>query len=174
MLGGTRVVKKTILFIILTIFLISCKNSEVVQKTNSSYKEIEVELDKMNLPKAEELIMALDEESKTKYLVVLESKKEQLQRLYEVENIIKKAFYTGNFIDLDNYMKLGTINSYKYEKLKEYDLSDIRVYIGKREFANDNVSEVAVMNFFEESIYLELLLQYDGNDWFVKSFDEKR
>lgn len=174
MLGGTRLVKKTILLIIFTLLLMSCKNNEIVQKTNSAYLEIDKEIAVMNLSKAEELVMPLDEEAKAKYTMLIEEKKVILQSLYGVESVIKNAFYTGSFTQLDNYMKLGAINSYKYDKLKEYDLSGIKVYIGKREFSNDNVSEIAVMNFFEESIYLELLLQYDGNDWFIRSFDEKR
>jgi hypothetical protein len=71
-------------------------------------------------------------------------------------------------------MKLGTIDNFKYEKLKEYGISGVRLYIGNKNFLNDELNEIAVMNLYEESIYLEIILQYEGDDWFIKSFDEKR
>ena len=36
-------------------------------------------------------------------------------------------------------MKLGTINNFKYEKLKEYGISGVRLYIGNKNFLNDEL-----------------------------------
>lgn len=166
--------KKIALFIIFTIFLISCKNAQVVQNKDTDYILIENELKVWNLSKASEILETLDEVAKEKYSLIINEKKGKLEQLYLVEGIIKRAFFTGDFTVLDSYMKLGNIDTYKYEKLKEFEISDVKVYVGKRDFSNDNVDELAVMNFFEESVYLELNLQYDGNDWFIKSFSEKR
>lgn len=166
--------KKTILFIILTLFLISCKNMEVVQKKNTSEIEIDEALKVWNITLAEDLIDKLETDNKSDYNNLLNEKKAQLNKLYELEKTIKTAFYSGDFTNLNNYMKLGTIDKYKYEKLKDYQLSEIKVYIGKRDFLNNDLTELAVMNFFEDSIYMELKLQYEENDWYIKSFDEKR
>lgn len=166
--------KKTILFIILSLFLISCKNVEVVQKKNTAEIEIDEPLKVWNLNLAGELIDKLELESKSSYKTLLEEKKNQIEKLYNLEKTIKLAFYSGDFTSLDSYMKLGTIDKYKYEKLKSYQISEIKVYIGKREFLNNDLTELAIINFFEDSIYMELKLQYEENDWYIKSFDEKR
>ncbi len=174
MLGGFKSLKKILIFIMLSILIISCKNSEIVQKKDSVNYEIEEKLRVWHIDEAMLLIEKLEDSEKAKYLSIIEEKKEKLEKLYKVEGVIKEAFYTGDYSTLDSYMDLGSINSYKYEKLKEYGLSNIRVYLGNREFLDNNVDEIAVLNFFEESVYLELELQYEGNDWFIKSFDEKR
>ena len=174
MLGGLKSLKKILIFIMLSILIISCKNSEIVQKEDSVNVEIEEKLRVWHIDEAMLLIEKLEDSEKAKYLSIIEDKKEKLEKLYRVEEIIKEAFYTGDYSTLDSYMDLGSINNYKYGKLKEYGLSNIRVYLGNREFLDNNVDEIAVLNFFEESVYLELELQYEGNDWFIKSFDEKR
>lgn len=166
--------KKILIFIMLSILIISCKNFEVVQKKDSVYNEIEEKLRVWHIDEAMLLIEKLEDSERANYLSIVEDKKEKLEKLYRVEGVIKEAFYTGNYTTLDSYMDLGSINSYKYKKLKEYGLSNIRVYLGNREFLDNNVDEIAVLNFFEESVYLELKLQYERNDWFIKSFDEKR
>ena len=160
---------------LLSVLLFSCKNTEIVQKTDRSQMKIEKELRVWNLDRAWELTEELEnEEDKIKYKFLIEDKLEKLDKLYKVEEIIKEAFYTGNFSNLDLYMDLNSFNNFKYRKLKELGLSNIRVYFGKREFLDDNVNEIAILNFFEESIYLEINLQYEKNDWLIKSFDEKR
>lgn len=174
MLGGFTVVKKAVLFIIFTVVFASCKNTEIVQNKNIDCIAVENELKIWNLSKASEMLSNLDEESKNKYSLFIEEKKAKLEELYKLEGIVKTAFYTGDFSALDNFMNLGAVDGYKYEKLKDFEISDVRVYIGKREFLDNNVDEIAIMNFFEENIYLELKLQYDGNGWFIKSFSEKR
>lgn len=174
MLGGYKSLKKIIFFITLSILIISCRNSEIVQKKDSFNYEIEEELRVWHIDEAILLIEKLEDSEKIKYLSIIEEKKEKLEKLYKVEGIVKEAFYTGDYSILDSYMDLGSVNSFKYKKLKEYGLSNIRVYLGNREFLDNNVDEIAVLNFFEESVYLELNLQYERNDWFIKSFDEKR
>ena len=116
----------------------------------------------------------LNEEEKLRYTQVIQEKKAKLEKLNLLETILKGAFFSGDYTLLDKYMKLGTINNFKYEKLKEYGISGVRLYIGNKNFLNDELNEIAVMNLYEESIYLEIILQYEGDDWFIKSFDEKR
>lgn len=166
--------KKIIFLVLISIVLFSCKNMEVVQNENTVNFQIKEKLSKWELKEAENLINELEEAEKSTYLQELNEKKAKLQELYSVENIVKEAFFYGDYSYLDNHVRLGTIDNYKYGKIKEYGLKDVKVYIGNRDFLDDKLTEVAVMNLYEESIYFELGLQYEDNDWFIKSFNEKR
>lgn len=166
--------KKIILLVFFSLVLFSCKNAEIVQNEDTGYLAIEKELSIWNLIEAESLLVNLNEEEKLRYTQVIQEKKAKLEKLNVLETILKKAFFSGDYTFLDKYMKLGTIDNFKYEKLKEYGISGVRLYIGNKNFLNDELKEIAVMNLYEESIYLEIILQYEGDDWFIKSFDEKR
>ena len=166
--------KKIILLAIFSLLLFSCKNTEVVQNKNTENLLIEKELSVWNLSEAEALLVNVDEESRQKYTQIISEKKIKLEKLNVLENVLKDAFYLGNYVSLDKYMKLGTVDNYKYEKLKEYEVSGVKLYIGNKNFLNDELNEIAVMNLYDESIYLEINLQFEGDDWFIKSFDEKR
>lgn len=166
--------KKIILLAIFSLLLFSCKNMEIVQNKDTENLAIEKELSIWNLSEAEALLVNLDEESKTRYTQIIQEKKAKLAKLDILESVLKEAFFLGDYTSLDKYMKLGTVDSFKYEKLKEYEISRVKLYIGNKNFLNDELNEIAVMNLYEESIYLEINLQYEGDDWFIKSFDEKR
>ena len=174
MLGGLLIVKKIILLVFFSLVLFSCKNAEIVQNEDTEHLAIEKELSIWNLTEAESLLVNLNEEEKLRYTQVIQEKKAKLEKLSVLETILKGAFFSGDYTFLDKYMKLGTIDNFKYEKLKEYRISGVKLYIGNKNFLNDELNEIAVMNLYEESIYLEIILQYEGDDWFIKSFDEKR
>ena len=174
MLGGLLTVKKIILILIFNLLMFSCKNTEVVQNENTGYLEIEEQLSLWHISEAEALLNDLDEQNREKYTQIINEKKSKLNQLYSLEKLIKNAFFSGDFTSLDNYMRLGTIDNFKYQKLKEYQISGVKLYIGDRNFLNNQLNEIAVMNLYEESIYVDLSLQYEGDDWFIKSFDEKR
>lgn len=171
---GVIWVKKTILLIILSFILISCKNLESVQNKNTNSVNIEKKLEVSDLYESNNL-----DKSTNKYINLnednnLEEKNLKLEKLYQLEDVIKKSFYDGNIKDLDKYISPETLNSYKYRMLKEYDLKETKVYIGNREFLNNDLKELVIMNMNEESFYVELNLQYEGGNWIIKSFSEKR
>lgn len=166
--------KKTIFLVILTVFLFSCRNAEIDKNKHTDYIEVDEKLLVWDLEGANNLIQNLDNETKLRYENVISEKKIKLEKLYVLEGIIKKAFYDGDFSELDKYMSLGSINAYKYKILKENDLSEVKVYIGKREFLDNSLNELVVLNFYEDSLYMEIVLQFERDNWFIKSFNEKR
>lgn len=166
--------KKYVLIVFFITFLLSCKNNEIVQNKDNNYLEIEKELKVWNLEKSEILLENLDLPGQEKYRKIINEKREKLKKLYLLEEAFKNTFYSGDFRLLDPHMNLNSVDNFKYKQLKSYEISDIRTYIGNREFLDDYLNETAVMNFYEENMYVELNLQYEGNDWFIKSFSEKR
>ena len=72
---------------------------------------------------------------------IINERKEKLGKLYELENILKESLLTGDFTSLDSYVKLDTISSFRYKKLKEYDFSNVKFYVAKRDFIDMNLKE---------------------------------
>lgn len=166
--------KKLGFFLILSILLISCTSLDSVQKTNKSHREIDEKIRIWDLENAEELIMNLSDAEKETYINIINERKEKLGKLYELENILKESLLTGDFTSLDSYVKLDTISSFRYKKLKEYDFSNVKFYVAKRDFIDMNLKELTIVNLHDESMYIEFVMEYINDNWVIKSFDEKR
>lgn len=166
--------KKIGLFLILSILLISCTSLDSVQKANKSHREIDEKIRIWDLESAEKMVTELSDSEKETYISIINERKEKLEKLYELENILKESLLTGNFINLDSYVKLDTISSFRYKKLKEYDFSNIKFYVAKREFIDMNLKELTIVNLYDESMYIEFVMEYINDNWVIKSFDEKR
>jgi hypothetical protein len=166
--------KKLGFFLILSILLISCTSLDSVQKTNKSHREIDEKIRIWDLENAEEMIMSLSDAEKETYINIINERKEKLGKLYELENILKESLLTGDFTSLDSYVKLDTISSFRYKKLKEYDFSNVKFYVAKRDFIDMNLKELTIVNLHDESMYIEFVMEYINDNWVIKSFDEKR
>ncbi|MBN1469716.1 MAG: hypothetical protein JXM74_08180 [Fusobacteriaceae bacterium] len=166
--------KKLGFFLILSILLISCTSLESVQKTNKSHREIDEKIRIWDLENAEEMIMNLSDTEKETYINIINERKEKLEKLYELENILKESLLTGDFTSLDSYVKLDTISSFRYKKLKEYDFSNVKFYVAKRDFIDMSLKELTIVNLHDESMYIEFVMEYINDNWVIKSFDEKR
>jgi hypothetical protein len=81
---------------------------------------------------------------------------------------------TNDFETLESYTDLTIINEIKLRELKKNDYSQFKVYFGKNKFYKKNADTLMLINYLEETVYIDLKFKLITEEWKIVSFKERR
>jgi len=117
--------------------------------------------------------LTLESEELANYETLISNRDLEVKDLEKLINILKVAFSKNQFFIIERYTEMGIKNKIKLRELKKLDLSQGNIYTGKPKFDGDKASVLAVINFYDESLYLDIYFEEKNGKWKIKNFSER-
>lgn len=134
------------------------------------YDNWELELAELELNQLE-----LKEQEKNNLIEKLTIRKNNKTEFKKVLNEISVALKANDFNALEKYVALNIINEIKLRELKKNDYSKVKIYFGKDKFNKENAETLMLINYLEETLYIDLIFELiDNKKWKLVSFKERR
>jgi hypothetical protein len=172
--------KKTIFLVVILLLSTACtklsKRSEIGvdnQRLTTFYSYYNSwELEKARLELNQLGIEEKDENILMQKLTTRETNKAEFK---QVQKIHRNALKANDFDVLEKYVALNIINEIKLRELKKNDYSKVKIYFAKNKFYRENAESLMLVNYFEETFYIDLKFELiDESKWKLVSFNERR
>lgn len=179
-LSRRRNLKKTIFLVLILLLSTACSNTS--GKSEISVTDVKFETffsfyDIWNLEMAEQELNQLEIEETDKKILMQKLTKREADK-EEFNEVLKKlsfAIKANDFNALEEYIAPNIINKVKLRELKKHDYSEVNIYFGKNKFRKKNVETIMLINYLEETLYVDLKFQLvNEKKWQLVSFKEKR
>jgi hypothetical protein len=170
--------KKISISVLLLIFCFSCARlPKRVEKTPEITKILEL-YDNWELEEAQTLLAGIPEKSRNSELDRLSLLiEERAQRKNELEILLldlREALYNRDYEKIKGYISESLINTIKLEKIKNIDLTGTGIYFSKIKYYKNSAHTVMLINFYEETNYVDLEFRLKEGFWKLVSFGERR
>jgi hypothetical protein len=179
-LSRRKKLKKTIFLVIILLLSTAC--TKLSRKTDigvddqrlttfySYYDSWELEKAKIELDQLE-----IEEENRNVLMHKLTIRESNKTELKQVQKILGDALKANDFDVLEKYVALNIINEIKLRELKKNDYSKVKVYFGKNKFYRKKSESLMLVNYLEETLYIDLKFELiDNGKWELVSFKERR
>ena len=169
--------KKKILTLIL-LLLLGCTN--IPLKNNSlSLKEqlLEQKINDWELDEAKDLFsqisITLNPKKIDKYKILISEREQGVENLKKLINVLKTAFSKNQIFIIERYTDRGIKNKIKLNELKNLDLSNGNVYTTNPKFNKNHAEILALINFYDDSLYLDIIFNFKDGQWKIIDFNER-
>jgi len=169
--------KKLSLTLILML-LLGCTNTPL-QNSSLSPKEqlLEQKINNWELDDAKGLFSqistTLDPKKLDKYEILISEKEQGVKDLKKLINVLKIAFSKNQIFIIERYTDRGIKNKIKLNELKKLDLSNGNIYTTDPKFNKNHAEILALINFYDESLYLDIIFNFKDGQWEIIDFNER-
>ncbi len=170
-------VKKLSLTLILLV-LLGCANTPLKSSSLSPKEQLlEQKINDWELDDASGLFSqirsTLDPEKLDRYEALISEREQGVKDLEKLINVLKAAFSKNQFFIIERYTKMGIKNKTKLNELKKLDLSGGNVYTTDPKFNENRAEILALINFYDESLYLDIVFNFKDGQWKIIDFNER-
>lgn len=165
-------------FIFIFLLLLGCSNTPT-KHTNFSPEEKSLN-EKINLWKLEDAKIILTHLSSTleplkieEYNTLISEKEKQKEDLNNLLDILKVALSKNQIFIIERYTENGLKNKIKLHELKKFDLSRATIIFGNPVFQGDQSSILTIINFYDDSLYLDITFRFRDGIWKITDFNER-
>ncbi|MGB6128313.1 MAG: hypothetical protein WBG30_06140 [Psychrilyobacter sp.] len=169
--------KKLSLTLILML-LLGCTNTPL-KNSSSSPKEqlLEQKINDWELDDAKGLFAqistTLGPKKIDKYEILISEKEQGVEDLKKLINVLKIAFSKNQIFIIERYTERGIKNKIKLNELKKLDLSIGNIYTTVPKFNDNHAKILALINFYDESLYLDIIFNFKDGHWKIIDFNER-
>lgn len=169
--------KKLSLTLIL-LFLLGCVNTPLKNSSFSPKEQLlEQKINDWELGEARKLFSqmrpTLDPKRLDEYEVLISEREQGVKDLKKLINVLKVAFSKNHFFIIERYIDKGIKNKMKLNELKKLDLSGSNIYTTDPKFNKNHASILALINFYDESLYLDIVFNFENGQWKILDFNER-
>jgi hypothetical protein len=164
--------------VLLLIFCFSCvKLPKTTEKETTEINKILELYDNWELEQAQGLLENISAKSgvdKGRLSILIEERKKNKKELELLLLDLKEALYNRDYEKIKGYVSESMINMIKLEKVKEVDLTGTDIYFSKIKYYKNSANTVMLINFYEDTSYIDLQFQLKNGLWKLASFGERR
>lgn len=170
-------VKKLSLTLILLV-LLGCANTPLKNSSLSPKEQLlEQKINDWELDDANGLFSqirsTLDPEKLDRYETLISEREQGVKDLEKLINVLKAAFSKNQFFIIERYTNMGIKNKTKLNELKKLDLSSGNIYTNDPKFNKNQAKILALINFYDESLYLDIVFSFKNGQWEITDFNER-
>jgi hypothetical protein len=107
------------------------------------------------------------------YQALISKRDQEVKDLEKLINILKVAFSKNQIFIIERYTDMGIKNKMKLKELEKLDLSRGNIYTSAPTFNGDQANILTVINFYDESLYLDIFFNKEKGKWKIKNFSER-
>lgn len=160
------------------LILLGCSNLPKNEVPSSPKEQVLIQkINKGEISEAVELLdkisVNLEPEKVKNYQTMISERDLEVKDLEKLIKILKDAFSKNHFFIVERYTDIGIKNKIKLNELKKLDLSQGNFYTGKPVFDKDQASVLAIINFYDESLYLDIFFSRKSGEWKIINFNER-
>ena len=167
--------KKISISVYILLICFSCTRLPKTQEKTSEINKILELYDNWELEEAAAIAEDLSDIPEVDRLSILIQKR--VEKKSELELILldlKKALYTRDYDEIEKYMSRSIANIIKFRKLKKIDFAESDIYFSSIKYYKNSADIVMLINFYEDTNYIDLEFQLRNNQWRLVSFVERR
>ncbi len=167
--------KKISISVYILLICFSCTRLPKTQEKTSEINKILELYDNWELEEAAGIAEDLSDIPEVDRLSILIQKR--VEKKSELELILldlKKALYTRDYDEIEKYMSRSIANIIKFRKLKKIDFAESDIYFSSIKYYKNSADIVMLINFYEDTNYIDLEFQLRNNQWKLVSFVERR
>lgn len=169
--------KKLSLTLIL-LLLLGCVNTPLKNSSFSPQKELlEQKINNWELDEARNLFsqisQTLDPKKLDEYETLISEREQGVKDLKKLINILKIAFSKNQIFIIERYTDKGIKNKIKLNELKKLDLSRGNIYTTNPKFNKNHAEILTLINFYDESLYLDIVFNFKNGQWKIIDFNER-
>lgn len=169
--------KKLSLTLIL-LLLLGCVNTPLKNSSLSPKEQLlEQKINDWELGEARGLFSqmkpTLDPEKLDKYETLISEREQGVKDLEKLINVLKAAFSKNQIFIIERYTDKGIKNKIKLNELKKLDLSGGNIYTTDPKFKKNHAEILALINFYDESLYLDIVFNFENGQWKIIDFSER-
>ena len=169
---------KKLSLILVLLLLLGCVNTP--QKTTLiplNEQLLEQKINNWELDEARRLFTqikpTLDPKKLDKYNTLISEKDQGVKDLTKLINVLKIAFSKNQIFIIERYTDRGIKNTIKLNELKKLDLSRGHIYTTDPKFNKNSAKILALINFYDESLYLDIVFNFKDGQWKIIDFNER-
>ncbi len=117
--------------------------------------------------------LTLEPEKLDNYQTLISKRDQEIKDLEKLINILKVAFSKNQIFIIERYTDMGIKNKMKLRELEKMDFSRGNIYTSAPTFNGDEANILAVINFYDESLYLDIFFNKENGKWKIKNFSER-
>lgn len=169
--------KKLSLTLIL-LLLLGCTNVPLKNSSLSPKEQLlEQKINDWELDEAKGLFsqmrISLDPKKIDKYEILISEREQGVKDLEKLINVLKTAFSKNQIFIIERYTDRGIKNKIKLNELKKFDLSSGNIYTSNPKFNKNHAEILALINFYDESLYLDIVFNFKDGQWKIINFNER-
>jgi len=169
---------KKIAITLILLLLLGCTNVSKKDEYVSENEKLLIEkIDNWELEDAESLYIEirpiLTPTKSHKYKTLISEKDQEKEELTKLIEKLKLAFSKNQIFIIERYTKKGFKNKMKLRELEKYDFSNGNIYTGKPEFQGEQAKVLTLFNYYDESLYLDIVFTLDNGQWKIVEFNER-
>ena len=169
--------KKLSLTLIL-LLLLGCTNTPLKNSLLSPKEQLlEQKINNWELDEAKGLFSqmstTLDPKKLDKYENLISEREQGVKDLKKLINVLKTAFSKNQIFIIERYTDRGIKNKIKLNELKKLDLSNGNIYTTDPKFNENHAEILALINFYDESLYLDIVFNFENGQWKIIDFSER-
>ena len=167
--------KKISISVYILLICFSCTRLPKTQEKTSEINKILELYDNWELKEAAAIAEDLSDIPEVDRLSILIQKRvEKKSELKLILLDLKKALYTRDYDEIEKYMSRSIANIIKFRKLKKIDFAESDIYFSSIKYYKNSAYIVMLINFYEDTNYIDLEFQLRNNQWKLVSFVERR
>ena len=174
-LRGSNAEKNFNISIYFTLIFFSCTRLPKTQEKTSEINKILRLYDNWELEEAAAITEGLSDIPEADRLNILIQKR--VEKKSELEHLLldlKKALYTRDYDKIEEYMSKSIANIIKFRKIKNIDFAESDIYFSGIKYYKNSANIVMLINFYEDTNYIDLEFRLINNHWKLVSFVERR
>jgi|ASRL01.1.fsa_nt_gi hypothetical protein len=169
---------KKLSLILILLLLVGCSNTPLKNSSFSSEKQLlEQKINNWELDEARVLFSqikpTLSLKKSDEYETLISEREQGYKNLEKLINILKIAFSKNQIFIIERYTDMGIKNKIKLNELKKLDLSKGHIYTNAPKFNKNKAEVLALINFFDESLYLDIVFNFKDGQWKIINFNER-
>ncbi len=170
---------KKLALILTLLFLIGCSNVSTIKEPLTPKEQLLINnIYSWDLESAKETLQninsTLDDTTLKKYQSLISEKEAQIRDLSNTINILKEALSKNQFFIIERYTDTGLKNKVKLNEMKKADLRGSNIFSGEPVFSNNIANVLTVINFYDQSFYLDIFFSLKDGIWKIVDFNERR
>jgi len=169
---------KKISITLILLLLLGCSNTSL-ENNSLSLKEqlLEEKINNWELDGAENLFFqistTLNPKKLDEYENLISERQQGVKDLKKLINVLKTAFSKNQFFIIERYTEKGIKNKIKLNELKNLDLSSGNIYTSSPDFNKTHAKVLTLINFYDDSLYLDIVFDFKNGQWKIINFNER-
>ena len=169
---------KNLSLILILLLLLGCVNTPLKNSSPSPKEQLlEQKINDWELDEAKGLFFqirpTLDPEKLDEYETLISEREQGVKDLEKLISVLKAAFSKNQIFIIERYTDRGIKNKRKLNELKKLDLSKGYIYTTDPKFNKNHAEILALINFYDESLYLDIVFNFKNGQWKIIDFSER-
>ncbi|MCK5780668.1 MAG: hypothetical protein KAH04_06580 [Psychrilyobacter sp.] len=165
-------------FMLIFFLLLGCTNIQTKQSLLTPEEQsLGERIDSWELEDAKRILThissTLEPEKSEEYQTLISEKEKDKKELKKLLVLLKTAFSKNQIFIIERYTESGLRNKIKLHELKKIDLSQATIIFGNPVFNKDHANILTIINFYDDSLYLDITFRFRNGKWKITDFNER-